>query len=90
MELMKKLGKKQLTLSLLEPLGSVPLKLSDWQLMLKNGGCELEYTFDGSEEHTGVPALLKRLGEMGIEFRDLNTRQSSLEDIFVDLVSDRK
>jgi ABC-2 type transport system ATP-binding protein len=90
MELMKKLGKKQLTLHLLEPLASVPLELSDWRLMLKNNGCELEYTFDGSEERTGVPMLLKRLGEMGIEFKDLNTRQSSLEDIFVDLVSDRK
>jgi ABC-2 type transport system ATP-binding protein len=90
MELMKKLGKKQLTLHLLEPLASVPLELSDWRLMLKNNGCELEYTFDGSEERTGVPMLLKRLSEMGIEFKDLNTRQSSLEDIFVDLVSDRK
>jgi ABC-2 type transport system ATP-binding protein len=71
-------------------LASVPLELSDWRLMLKNNGCELEYTFDGSEERTGVPMLLKRLSEMGIEFKDLNTRQSSLEDIFVDLVSDRK
>ena len=89
-ELMKKLGKKQLTLNLLEPLASVPLELSDWRLALKNNGTELEYTFDGSEELTGVPTLLKCLGEMGIEFKDLNTRQSSLEDIFVDLVSERK
>jgi len=89
-KLMKKLGKKQLTLQLLEPLSSVPVELSDWRLMLKKNGCELEYTFDGSEERTGVPRLLKHLGEMGIEFKDLNTRQSSLEDIFVDLVSDRK
>ena len=89
-ELMKKLGKKQLTLNLLEPLASVPLELSDWRLALKNNGTELEYTFDGSEERTGVPTLLKRLSEMGIEFKDLNTRQSSLEDIFVDLVSERK
>jgi ABC-2 type transport system ATP-binding protein len=88
-ELMKKLGKKQLTLHLMEPLASVPLELSDWRLALKNNGTELEYTFDGIEERTGVPTLLKRLGEMRIEFRDLNTRQSSLEDIFVDLVSDR-
>ena len=88
--LMKKLGKKQLTLQLLEPLRSVPAGLSDWRLMLNNNGCELEYTFDGGEERTGVPTLLKRLSEMGIEFKDLNTRQSSLEDIFVDLVSDRK
>ena len=89
-ELMKKLGKKQLTLNLLEPLASIPLQLSDWRLALKNNGTELEYTFDGGEERTGIPTLLKRLGEMGIEFKDLNTRQSSLEDIFVDLVSDRK
>ena len=89
-ELMKKLGKKQLTLNLLEPLASIPLELSDWRLALKNNGGELEYTFDGREERTGVPTLLKRLNEMGIQFKDLNTRQSSLEDIFVDLVSDRK
>ena len=89
-ELMKKLGKKQLTLNLLEPLASIPLELSDWRLALKNYGTELEYTFDGREERTGVPTLLKRLNEMGIQFKDLNTRQSSLEDIFVDLVSDRK
>jgi ABC-2 type transport system ATP-binding protein len=89
-ELMKKLGKKQLTLNLLEPLSSVPLELSDWQLALRNNGSELEYTFDGKEEHTGVPTLLKRLNEIGIQFKDLNTRQSSLEDIFVDLVSDHK
>ena len=89
-ELMKKLGKKQLTLNLLEPLASIPLELSDWRLALKNNGSELEYTFDGREERTGVPTLLKQLNEMGIQFKDLNTRQSSLEDIFVDLVSDRK
>ncbi len=89
-ELMKKLGKKQLTLHLLEPLASIPLDLSDWRLVLKAGGQELEYTFNGNEEHTGIPALLKRLSEMGIGFKDLNTRQSSLEDIFVSLVSDRK
>jgi ABC-2 type transport system ATP-binding protein len=89
-ELMKKLGKKQLTLNLLEPLGSIPPELSAWRLALRDNGAELEYTFDGNEERTGVPRLLKRLGEIGVEFKDLNTRQSSLEDIFVDLVSDRK
>ena len=89
-ELMKKLGKKQLTLNLLEPLASIPLELSDWRLALKAGGCELEYTFDGHEERTGIPTLLKRLSDLGIGFKDLNTRQSSLEDIFVSLVSDRK
>jgi ABC-2 type transport system ATP-binding protein len=88
--LMKKLGKKQLTLHLLEPLLSVPLELSDWRLALKAGGHELEYTFDGNEEHTGVPTLLKRLSDLGIGFKDLNTQQSSLEDIFVSLVSEHK
>ena len=88
--LMKKLGKKQLTLSLLEPLISIPLELSDWRLALKADGHELEYTFDGNEERTGIPTLLKRLSDLGIGFKDLNTRQSSLEDIFVSLVSDRK
>ena len=87
--LMKKLGKKQLTLHLLEPLAQVPAGLAQWKLVLKNGGNDLEYTFDGHEERTGIPALLKRLGELGIGFRDLNTQQSSLEDIFVSLVSAR-
>ena len=87
--LMKKLGKKQLTLHLLEPLTQVPAGLSEWKLVLKNGGSDLEYSFDGREERTGIPALLKRLGELGIGFRDLNTEQSSLEDIFVSLVSER-
>ncbi|MGH7769994.1 MAG: ABC transporter ATP-binding protein [Candidatus Binatia bacterium] len=89
-ELMKKLGKKQLTLHLLEPLISIPLELSDWRLALKAAGHELEYTFDGNEERTGVPALLKRMSDLGIGFKDLNTQQSSLEDIFVSLVSERK
>jgi len=89
-ELMKKLGKKQLTLNLLQPLVSIPLDLSDWRLALKADGHELEYTFNGNEERAGIPALLKRLSDLGIGFKDLNTRQSSLEDIFVSLVSERK
>ncbi len=89
-KLMKKLGTKQLTLNLLEPLAAIPLELSDWRLALKAGGCELEYTFDGKEERSRIAALLERLSKLGIGFKDLNTRQSSLEDIFVSLVSDRK
>ena len=89
-KLMKKLGKKQLTLNLLAPLASIPAALRDWRLALNAGGTELEYTFDGHEERTGIPMLLKRLSDLGIGFKDLNTRQSSLEDIFVSLVSDRK
>jgi ABC-2 type transport system ATP-binding protein len=84
--LMKKLGKKHLTLHLVEPLSAVPPSLDSFNLRIRNGGGELEYTFDAAEERTGIPALLKRLGEMGIGFTDLQTRQTSLEDIFVELV----
>ena len=85
--LMKKLGKKQLTLHLLEPMAAVPAGLDPWKLQIKNGGSELQYTFDAAEERTGIPALLRRLGELGIGFTDLQTRQTSLEEIFVSLVS---
>ena len=88
--LMRKLGKKQLTLSLQQPLPAIPEALADWRLELKAEGAELEYSFDTDEERTGcVPSLLKRVIELGIGFKDLNTRQSSLEDIFVSLVSER-
>ncbi len=87
--LMKKLGKRQLTLQLHRPLEEIPAALGDWGLTLNHGGCELEYNFNASEEHKAVPALLKSLAEFGIEFTDLNTRQSSLEDIFVSLVRKR-
>ncbi len=89
-QLMKKLGKKQLTFNLLEPLAAIPAELSGWRLALKADGSELEYIFDGHEQRRGIPTLLRRLNELGIEFKDLNTRQSSLEDIFVSLVSERK
>ena len=88
--LMRKLGKKQLTLHLQEPMTSIPAGFEAWKLALNAGGLELEYTFDASEEQTGIPALLQRLSELGIAFKDLNTRQSSLEDIFVSLVSERE
>ena len=84
--LMKKLGKKQLTLHLLEPLTGIPAELAGWNVHLKNGGGELEYIFDARDESTGIPALLGRLGTLGIAYKDLQTRQSSLEDIFIDLV----
>jgi ABC-2 type transport system ATP-binding protein len=87
--LMRKLGKKLLTLNLLEPLAAIPPGLADWRLALKANGAELEYTFDVHEERTGVSELLRRLDELGIVFKDLHTRESSLEDIFVSLVSDR-
>jgi len=84
--LMKKLGKKQLTLHLVQPLKVLPTPLTEWKVSLKNHGSELEYTFDAREERAGMPALLRRLSELGIAFTDLQTKQSSLEDIFIDLV----
>ena len=89
-DLMKKLGKRQLTLSLQEPLAAIPPELADWSLSLKASGAELEYTYDATHEQTGVPALLKRMDELGIPFKDLSSRQSSLEEIFVHLVSERR
>jgi len=86
-ELMKKLGKKQLTLQLQEPMGVIPTALSAWSLTLRMEGTVLEYTFDADEEGTGIPALLRRMSELGIGFKDLQTQQSSLEDIFVSLVT---
>ncbi|HEV3030384.1 MAG TPA: ABC transporter ATP-binding protein [Polyangia bacterium] len=89
--LMRKLGKRQLTLSLQEPMAAVPEALAAWPLALKARGSELEYTFDAKDGRADadIPALLRKLGELGIGFKDLNTRQSSLEDIFVGLVHDR-
>ena len=85
-ELMKKLGKKTLTLNLQDPLSAVPPELAEWDLTLGADGNELAYVFDSNAERTGVPSLMRRLSELGIAFKDLNTRQSSLEDIFVSLV----
>jgi ABC-2 type transport system ATP-binding protein len=85
-ELMRKLGKKQLTLHLQEPLKAVPQGLTDYDLALENDGADLVYTFDAQAEDTGIAALLRRLSERGVDFKDLRTEQSSLEDIFVNLV----
>ena len=84
--LMKKLGKKTLTLNLQDPLATVPAELAEWNVTLKNEGHELEYVFDSNQEKTGVPSLLRKLSDLGVAFKDLNTSQSSLEDIFVSLV----
>ena len=84
--LMKKLGKRQLTLTLQEPLAAVPPELAEWKLALLGNGHELQFTFDAALEQTGVGPLLRRLEQLGIVWRDLNTRESSLEDIFVSLV----
>ena len=88
--LMQRLGKKQLTLHLAEPMAAVPAELAEWSPTLANEGSDLVYAFDGNAERTGIPSLLRRMSDLGIGFRDLRTRESSLEDIFVDLVSDRK
>ncbi|MCV3238526.1 ABC transporter ATP-binding protein [Mesorhizobium sp. ZC-5] len=88
-ELMRNLGKKQLTLLLQTPLESIPQALSAYQLELADGGSELVFTYDSRGERTGITALLADLGKAGIRFKDLQTSQSSLEDIFVNLVSDR-
>ena len=85
-DLMARMGRKCLTLYLQEPMASVPPELADWNLVINAGGFELEYTFDINDERTGVPSLLRRMSDLGIAFRDLHTRQSSLEEIFVNLV----
>lgn len=88
--LMKKLGKKTLTIVLAEPLSAVPDGLGEWNVTLKADGHEIEYVFDTQAERTGVSSLLRRLGDLGIGYKDLNTAQSSLEDIFVSLVHQEK
>ncbi|HEY2230681.1 MAG TPA: ABC transporter ATP-binding protein [Xanthobacteraceae bacterium] len=89
-ELMRKLGKKQLTLQLNHKLDAIPPACAPYGLTLAADGGELIYTYDTQGERTGITALLKALNEAGIRFRDLSTTQSSLEDIFVDLVRQGK
>ncbi|MDG5488355.1 ABC transporter ATP-binding protein [Sphingomonas sp. BGYR3] len=88
--LMQKLGKRELTVTLAEPLAAIPPELAEWQLELHEEGSVLRYRFDGQAERTGVPSLLRRLADLGIGFADLETSKSSLEDIFVDLVEQGK
>jgi ABC-2 type transport system ATP-binding protein len=87
--LMTKLGKKQLTLHLQRKLDSVPAGLAGYQLDLSANGNELVYTFDAQRDRTGIAALMKQLSELGIDFKDLKTKESSLEEIFVSLVRAR-
>jgi ABC-2 type transport system ATP-binding protein len=89
-ELMHKLGKKQLTLELRDPMSTIPAVLSDYELTLGPGGKSLIYNYDTKGERTGITTLLDELRTAGIRFRDLQTRQSSLEDIFVTLVGHRQ
>ena len=87
--LMRKLGKKQLTLHLQNPLTRIPEQLAGRQLELSADGNSLSYTFDTQSDDTGIASLLRQLNELGIDFRDLQTSESSLEDIFVSLVKAR-
>ncbi|MBA15994.1 MAG: multidrug ABC transporter ATP-binding protein [Sphingomonas sp.] len=84
--LMKKLGKREMTLTLQEPIATLPDELAEWNLALEDEGHRIRYTFDAQAEHTGIPSLLRKLGDLNIGFKDLETEKSSLEDIFVDLV----
>jgi ABC-2 type transport system ATP-binding protein len=89
-ELMRKLGKKRLALQLIQRIEVIPAELTPYNLTLAADGGELVYTYDTQAERTGITALLKDLNLAGIRFKDLNTTQSSLEDIFVDLVRQKK
>jgi ABC-2 type transport system ATP-binding protein len=84
--LMRKLGKKQLMLELAAPIDAVPAGLNGYQVELANEGRQLIYSFDAQATDTGIPAFLKRISELGVDYKDLHTEQSSLEDIFVSLV----
>ena len=84
--LMRKLGKKQLTVQLKNRLAAIPAELSAYSLELTSDGCSLVHTYDVQSKDPGIAALLKRLGELGIDFKDLHSSESSLEDIFVSLV----
>jgi ABC-2 type transport system ATP-binding protein len=88
-ELMHKLGKKRLKLQLAEPLKEIPPALADYQLELSEDGGEITYTYDTKAERTGIATLMKALSDAGVRFKDLQTHQSSLEEIFVDLVKGR-
>ena len=88
--LMKKLGRKTLTLTLAEPLDALPGVLAAWALALHDQGHALRYEFDATEHSNDVPALLRALDDAGITFKDLHTEQSSLEDIFVGLVHEER
>lgn len=88
--LMKKLGKKQLSLQLQEVLPEIPAALSHYSLSLSDDGLTLTFSFDSQQEGNPIPSFLKSLAEQGIEFKDLQTQQSSLEDIFVSLVGGAK
>ena len=84
--LMGRLGKKTLKITLADPIDTVPLELADWNVTLEDDGHQLGYQFDSNAERTGIASLMRRLSELGIGYKDLSTHQSSLEEIFVELV----
>jgi ABC-2 type transport system ATP-binding protein len=88
--LMQKLGKKQMTLNLTDALAEIPKGLGDDRLALSADRKQLVYTYDAKSEQTGISEILKQLDAKGITFRDLQTKESSLEDIFVNLVGDSR
>jgi ABC-2 type transport system ATP-binding protein len=83
---MRKLGQKRLLLNLREPITQIPAGLEGYELSLSDDGHVLTYAFDAHADETGIAQLLKKLGEVGVDFKDLQTEQNSLEDIFVSLV----
>ena len=85
-DLMAKMGRKTLDIVLAEPLEAVPAELSEWNIELNDGGHMLRYQFDSHAERTGIASLMRRLTDLGIAYKDLSTHQSSLEEIFVELV----
>lgn len=88
--LMQKLGKRQLTLYLQSPISAIPAGLNGLTLELSPDGSELVYTFDAHGEHTGIAGLLRLLNEHGIDYRDIHSSESSLEEIFVSLVTEKR
>ena len=85
-ELMRKLGKRRLTLTLQKPMSAIPTALVDWPLELDDQGTRLTYSFSSDAKGAGIPVLLGRLGELGVDYKDLETATSTLEDIFVGLI----
>ena len=85
-DLMAKMGKKTLDIALAEPLEAIPPELGDWNIALEDDGHMLRYQFDSHAERTGIASLMRRLADLGIAYKDLSTHQSSLEEIFVELV----
>jgi ABC-2 type transport system ATP-binding protein len=88
--LMAKMGRKTLDIVLAEPIEAVPSELSEWKLKLEDDGHKLCYCFDSHAERTGIASLMRRLSDLGIAYKDLSTHQSSLEDIFVELVHGKR